>query len=49
VDRICHRVAIIREGALQAVGTPHELRARWGATPETTLEELFLRVTNGGP
>jgi ABC-2 type transport system ATP-binding protein len=48
-ERLCHRVAIIREGALQAVGTPHELRARWGATPETTLEELFLRVTNGGP
>jgi ABC-2 type transport system ATP-binding protein len=46
-ERLCHRVAIIRDGALQAVGTPHELRARYEATPETTLEELFLRVTVG--
>ena len=44
-ERLCHRVAIIRDGALQAVGTPHELRARFEAAPETTLEDLFLRVT----
>ena len=30
--------------ALQAVGTPDELRARYEA-PGTTLEDLFLRVT----
>jgi ABC-2 type transport system ATP-binding protein len=48
-ERLCHRVAIIREGTLQALGTPHELRARFAATPETTLEELFLRVTVGEP
>jgi ABC-2 type transport system ATP-binding protein len=44
-ERLCHRVAIIRAGALQAVGTPAELRSRYAATPETTLEDLFLRVT----
>jgi len=44
-ERICHRVAIIRNGVLQAVGTPSELRARYAATPETSLEDLFLRVT----
>jgi ABC-2 type transport system ATP-binding protein len=45
-ERICHRVAIIRTGVLQAVGTPSELRARYAAAPETTLEDLFLRVTD---
>ena len=48
-ERLCHRVAIIRDGALQAVGAPAELRARYAAAPETTLEDLFLRVTDGAP
>ena len=39
-------VAIIRAGVLQAVGTPAELRARYAAAPETSLEDLFLRVTD---
>jgi len=46
-EKLCHRVAIIRDGALQAVGAPADLRARFQATPDTTLEELFLRVTEG--
>jgi ABC-2 type transport system ATP-binding protein len=46
-ERVCHRVAIVRGGVLQAVGAPDELRARYAAAPETTLEELFLRVTEG--
>jgi ABC-2 type transport system ATP-binding protein len=46
-EELCHRVAIIRDGALEAVGTPDELRARYAATADTTLEELFLRVTEG--
>jgi ABC-2 type transport system ATP-binding protein len=44
-ERLCHRVAIIRDGELRAVGTPGELRTRFAATADTTLEELFLRVT----
>jgi len=44
-ERLCHRVAIIRGGQLQAVGAAGELRARFAAAPETSLEELFLRVT----
>lgn len=44
-ERLCHRVAIIRGGALQTVGAPSDLRARFGATAETTLEEIFFRVT----
>ena len=46
-ERLCHRVAIIRDGTLQALGTPGELRDQFAATPETTLEDLFLRVTIG--
>jgi ABC-2 type transport system ATP-binding protein len=46
-EKLCHRVAIIRDGVLQAVGAPGELRARFAATADTTLEELFLRVTEG--
>jgi ABC-2 type transport system ATP-binding protein len=44
-ERVCHRVAIIREGTLQAVGTPAELRARFSGTADATLEDLFLRMT----
>ncbi len=45
-ERLCQRVAIIRAGALQAVGTPDELRVRFASAPGTTLEDLFLRVTD---
>jgi ABC-2 type transport system ATP-binding protein len=48
-ERLCHRVAIIRGGVLSAVGTPSELRARFAAAPETTLEDLFLHVTEREP
>ena len=49
-ERLCRRVAIIRAGVLQAVGTPDELRTRYSAAPDATLEELFLRVTEpAGP
>jgi len=43
-ERLCHRVAIIQRGKLQAVGTPDELRARYAA-PGSSLEDLFFRVT----
>jgi ABC-2 type transport system ATP-binding protein len=46
-EKLCHRVAIIRDGVLQAVGAPVELRARFQTAADTTLEELFLRVTEG--
>jgi ABC-2 type transport system ATP-binding protein len=47
-ERLCTRFAIIQEGKLEAVGTPDELRAKYSASPETTLEELFMRVTGPG-
>jgi ABC-2 type transport system ATP-binding protein len=46
-EKLCHRVAIIRDGALQAVGAPAELRARFAASADASLEDLFLRVTEG--
>ncbi len=46
-ERLCHRVAIIRRGELQAVGAPAELRARYASAPDASLEDLFLRVTEG--
>ena len=46
-EKLCHRVAIIRDGVLQAVGAPAELRARFATTADATLEELFLQVTAG--
>jgi len=47
-EKLCHRVAIIRDGSLQAVGKPAELGARFAAgAGVTTLEELFLHVTEG--
>ncbi len=45
-ERLCHRVAIIRQGRLRAVGTPSELRARFTAAPGSTLEDVFFRVTD---
>ena len=48
-ERLCSRVAIIRGGVLQAVGTPAELRARYAAAPEESLEDLFLRATEAPP
>jgi ABC-2 type transport system ATP-binding protein len=44
-ERVCQRVAIIRQGVLQALGTPAELRARYAAAPDASLEDLFLQVT----
>ena len=48
-ERLCHRVAILQHGRLRAVATPGELRARFGVGPETTLEDLFLRMTGDPP
>jgi ABC-2 type transport system ATP-binding protein len=48
-ERICRRVAIIRAGALLAVGTPDELRTRFAAAPDVSLEDLFLSATEPPP
>ena len=44
-ERLCHRVAIINQGRIIAMGTLDELRH---TTTETSLEDIFLELT-GGP
>jgi ABC-2 type transport system ATP-binding protein len=45
-ERLCRRVAIVESGTLKAVGTPAELRARYGESAESSLEDLFFKVTS---
>jgi ABC-2 type transport system ATP-binding protein len=46
-ERVCDRVAILDQGRLIAVGTMEALRAQAQSTAETTLEDLFLKLTGG--
>jgi ABC-2 type transport system ATP-binding protein len=45
-SRLCHRIGIIHNGRLAAVGTETELRARSGRNGD--LEDIFLSLTDGG-
>jgi ABC-2 type transport system ATP-binding protein len=47
VQKICRRMAIVRDGRLAAVGTLDELRQR--ATAESSLEEVFFAVAGEAP
>jgi len=38
-EKLCHRVAVIRNGSIIATGTVNEIRGR-----ETDLESAFLRL-----
>lgn len=38
-DTLCDRVALMHHGALQAIGTPAELKAK--VSPDATLEDVF--------
>jgi len=44
-EKLCHRVAILEGGKLRAIGTADELRTRYGASGDASLEELFLTAT----
>lgn len=46
-ERVCDRVAILDQGRLIAAGTMETLRAQAQSTAETTLEDLFLKLTGG--
>ncbi len=41
-ERLCHRVAIMAEGRIAALGTPTGLRDE--LAPGGTLEDVFFRV-----
>lgn len=45
-ERMCHRVAILKEGQLIAQGSPDELRQKIGHSSES-LEDIFLELTGG--
>jgi len=44
-EEMCHRIGIIHEGRLIALGTPSELRARTGVL-DSSFDEVFLRLTD---
>jgi ABC-2 type transport system ATP-binding protein len=44
-DRLCDRVGIMDGGRIVALGAPAELKARHGASPAATLEDVFLSLT----
>ncbi|HTP76312.1 MAG TPA: ATP-binding cassette domain-containing protein [Rhizomicrobium sp.] len=43
-DELCHRVAIIQNGKLRAVGTPGELKAQYA--PGASLDDVYEAVTS---
>ncbi|MGI6119628.1 MAG: ABC transporter ATP-binding protein [Desulfosporosinus sp.] len=45
-ERMCHRVAILKDGKLIAQGSPEELRQKVGHAGES-LEDIFLELTAG--
>lgn len=45
-ERMCHRVAILKDGLLIAQGSPEELRQKAGHGGES-LEDIFLELTGG--
>ncbi len=45
VERVCDRIAILKQGVIVAEGTFDELAAR---TAEASLEQVFRKVTGGG-
>lgn len=44
-DRLCDRVAILDAGRIVALDTPAHLKADYSLGPETTLEDVFVRLT----
>jgi ABC-2 type transport system ATP-binding protein len=46
-ERVCDRVGILDQGRLVAEGTMEDLRTQAQSSEETTLEDLFLKLTGG--
>jgi ABC-2 type transport system ATP-binding protein len=44
-ERVCDRVGILDQGRLVAEGTMEDLRTQAQSSEETTLEDLFLKLT----
>ncbi len=44
-DRLCDRIAIMDDGQVIALDTPHKLKAQIGQPDQVTLEDVFLKLT----
>jgi ABC-2 type transport system ATP-binding protein len=44
-DRLCDRIAVLNQGQIIAEDSPDGLKRRFGATPATTLEDVFMTLT----
>jgi ABC-2 type transport system ATP-binding protein len=44
VERLCHRIAIIHEGKLAALGSLDEVRGQQAVSGDTTLDDLFVQL-----
>ncbi|PIU55543.1 MAG: ABC transporter [Chloroflexi bacterium CG07_land_8_20_14_0_80_51_10] len=44
-ERLCSRIAIVDGGKIIAMDTPHGLKSQIGSPDETTLEDVFLKLT----
>lgn len=47
-EEMCHRIAIIQEGRVIALGTMDELRSKVKSAKDQKLESVFLALTDGG-
>jgi ABC-2 type transport system ATP-binding protein len=48
-DRFADVVHVLNHGRVIASGTPGDLKARAGTSPDGTLDEAFLALTAAGP
>jgi ABC-2 type transport system ATP-binding protein len=44
-DRLCNRIAIMDAGKIITMDTPYHLKSQIGPPEETTLEDVFLKLT----
>jgi len=44
-DRLCDRIGIMDAGHIVALGTPAELKDKYGQSEQATLEDVFLNLT----
>jgi len=44
-DRLCQRIAIMDNGKIIAIDTPHNLKSQIGPPDKITLEDVFLKLT----
>jgi ABC-2 type transport system ATP-binding protein len=47
VEELCHRIVVLARGRIVASGTLEEIRARLTGANDASLEDVFVRVTEG--